>query len=490
MLTLRIRLSDNQTRKQLIQERLSTGVLVNNRPVKLHTAQTLIRPTSLRPNKQHCAANSRVQASEVFGRYLLEECAMPGPLSKMPLLKYDPHDDEASEVTVDWDKTAKPMCPRRITHKETGSTVLFVWSQASGSDTRLRGVQFDWAIIDEDAGTQAFLDELFPRLIVAQSDPERKHAGWLLWSVTQTVANMAMEQFIRKCTDSSLPDYRIFIIKPEDSKAVSVEARKRMSSGLSDKARQIRMEGTGSALSNVLIYPCLTSNQERYVRPEPYEPTDRDNIFVAYDPGVDHPSGILFAMVNEHEPMTLNIVHFICQSQMSLSYEVELIRDWLNGRKMTMFIPDPFGGGRSEKGTGKSVNRQLFDMMDDSELWQSSNGRPLFGKPKGQHYVGISTVREYLEPPSDVWPTPLIRIDPPTPDNGLGMFLAQMQMYRGREDLDFQGPSGVIKKNDEACDTLRYLCLMRPVWRDNGENKPSRPYKRRPILTKEDRQGR
>jgi hypothetical protein len=401
--------------------------------------------------------NSRAQAATVFGRYFLKESCLHGPAKKTPFFTED-------EVDVQWDRTVQPPYPKVITHKETGSEVHMILSGAAKVATRFRGRQIDRCYIDEDACNQELFDEILPRLLVALSDESRPGGGRIIWGVTEVSINEAMSAFMDRCRDPENETHEMFTLLPEDSKAVTQEARDIIASSMSEKARRIRNEGTASAKDFVTIYPCLRDRM-RFVRDEPYVPTDKDNYWIAYDPGVDHPSGILIAAQNAAEPYRLNLLRFICQTRMSLSYEIDLIREWLSGRRLSGFIVDPCGGGRTEKGLGKSVKQQIAERIWDSHWWID---KPFFPKPNPRHDAGISLVREYLEP--DGGGPPLISVDKPTQDNGLDVFLSQMINYRGNESKHFTGPDGVIKKNDEAPDCIRYLCMVKPRWVDHGVN--------------------
>jgi hypothetical protein len=97
-----------------------------------------------------------------------------------------------------------------------------------------------------------------------------------------------------------------------------------------------------------------------------------------------------------------------------------------------------------------------------------------------RHKEGIDCVREYLDPnPYDRSIDPLIVLNPPTPQNQMGQVRAELISYRGKEGTQFTGIGGVVKKNDEFCDTLRYLarCLpaYSPALRCGYPNKQSNP---------------
>ena len=400
--------------------------------------------------------NSRNQAALVFGRYFLEESLLPGPGIRNPFFRPD-------EVEVSWDKTVKPHCPKIIHHKETGSEVHFILSGAGNVEKRQRGTQYDWFCVDEDAADQELYDELLLRLSVAISDPDRPNGGWILWGVTEVSVNLAMEAYMDRCRDPSNTTHQMFTLLPEDSRAVSQEARDILNTSLSDKGRRIRNQGTASAKDFVTIYPSLRQ-RDRYIVPHAVDPDE--NYWISYDPGVDHPTGLLIAGQSKKDIKRLHALRFICQSRMTIAYEIDLIREWLNGRKLRGMIIDPCGGNRTEKGMGKSVRQQIMERMWEPHWWQ--DGKPFFPHVNPKHAAGIMAVREYLDPldKSD----PLFLVDTPTADNGLDVFYQQMCNYRGRESVHFTGPDGVIKKADEAPDCARYLIQASPTWENLGLN--------------------
>lgn len=410
----------------------------------------------------------RQTAGTVHKEYFTERSRLKGPCHDIPML-------DMSETIVHLDRTKHPHAPRQIINTRTGNSILFIWaSSGRTAQNLLEGSQFDGAFIDESAGTQVLLDEVKLRLLDAQADPDRPGMGFIWWGFTETKINQAGSEFLAACYDNKQKDYMGFRIASDENPAISKKARTKMGKGMSERARKIRIEGTSSAQGEVAIYPVLQDPEKKKLlfRESCYAPMQDDNVCIAFDPGVDHPCGIMFAYLNKYRPRKLQIFHFENNSNEGPREVIDHIRRVLCGRKIAHFAYDPFGASRREFGTGKSAISQIAELIPES--WWAP-GHPVFKQPKGRHMIGINAVRQYLDPPSSVSQYPLIEFDPPTETNGMATAIAQLTDYRGREDLNFAGPHGVVKINDEACDNIRHLVLTDPHWVDYGPNIASFP---------------
>jgi len=402
-------------------------------------------------------APSRDQVTDVWGQYLLKAANCPGISGDYPILNLDDYE-------VVYDTSIKPWCPKLIKNKRTGSVARFGWSAHGLAQNFLEGKQFDGAFIDESAGTQALIDELLPRLLASRT----KHgpdAGFILWGATQTKVNIAQENFLLNCRNPDIPEYQAFTVDGTDNIAsVSMEAREETAKGMSPEAASIRMQGGASALDMVLVYPVISNFRERFVRMEPYEWDPRDNLYASYDPGIDHPCGLALSAISRHSPQKHNITNFLCQSGQSLVDHISWLKQALMGRKLAGFLYDKHGNAR-DKGTGLRLMDQCAELMDHTDLWATPY--PRYIRPKQLHDHGITRVRTYLDPPAEVYHEPMVGFDPATMDNGIARMVEQMCMYRGREDKNFTGSHGVIKKNDEGPDCLRYLCVADIEWNED-----------------------
>lgn len=402
---------------------------------------------------------SRRQAGEVWGEYLVNDCGLSLPQGRRGFML--PEDYE-----MHWDRTIRPPVLRRAIHRRTGHSLFLVIANAANAQNMLEGMKFDGALIDESAGTQALMDEVMSRLLDSLSNPEKEGTGFIWWGFTETKVNAAATEFLRKCRSPDYEDYKEFRINPSENPRISVEARKRVGKGLSEAARKVRMDGTAGAADLVLIFPRLAEHRDRWVLPHPYEPLADDNIYVGFDPGIDHPCALVFAHLSRLDPSRMVVTHVVLRSGEGPREVVAHIADYLKGRRLTGLAFDQHGGKRREWGTGKSAIQHLADLMSAPSWWQG--GMLNMIPPLGSHKHGIVAMQRRLDEGQDLGPR--VVFDTPTAENGMGLLLDQLCSYRGREDKNFTGPHGVVKKNDDAVDAFRYLCVIDPHWADLGHN--------------------
>lgn len=407
---------------------------------------------------------SRGQAADPFGKYLLERASCPGPAGENPMLNPD-------DVRVTVDRSTAPPAVKHIKHIGTGNEVFFFWSAFHAAQNFLEGKQFSWIFIDESAGTKALIEELMPRTAFARL--QNPMAGRITWTATETKVNEAHTDFQLKCEEPSLEDYKLFTVTDAVLDQGSVFDRKTIEavySGSDETQKNIRMRGNEGAGQNVLIYPVLSTNHDAFVLEEPYEPSEYDNIVVAFDPGMGHPGALMFAFYNENEPMKAYIKQFFCSSGVMLPEWVEILRRYLDGRRLSAFVPDKYGAGHRDRGTGKSTMQQMAELMDDESLWV--DGRVAIRTVKQEHKMSIARLGSYFITTGDrANPKPLMVFDPPDSSNGIRDCFRQIAGYRGRPDLNFKGPHGVVKKNDEGPDCARLLAQLGWKWKDNGVNR-------------------
>ena len=408
---------------------------------------------------------TRKQVAGIFKKFLMEESKALGPAGRFGFLHKAM---TAGEIDIGWVQGAKPQTPAYIKNKRTGKTIHFTWSSAGRASEFAQGFSFDGIWITETGGNQALLDELFPRILDTYANPEKPGGGFLTWDVTETKINAAMAEFRKKAQDPQLTQYEYFYLRADENPTIDMATRDEFSEGMSERAKRIRIYGTGTAEGEVLIYPQLLTDPKKWERKTPYVWHGDENLFVSYDAGVDHPTAILFACINRLMPRKLRLIGAIEDIRTTTAEDARRIRQFLQGRKMTAFVYDHQGASRTEKGSGLSTIQQLLQCLDDPDLWHT--GDPVILRGKSQRAHGINAVRTYFDPTPDISTEPLIEYDPPTFENGLGRWLEEMQAYRGREDLDFTGPKGVYNKNDDLCDTTRYLCAAGFEYTDYGPN--------------------
>jgi hypothetical protein len=169
--------------------------------------------------------------------------------------------------------------------------------------------------------------------------------------------------------------------------------------------------------------------------------------------------GMMVCAINKEQPLRLNVVKCWMYRGETIEKDVDNLAEWLRGRRITGFVYDTNLKNR-DRGGGPSVLQRF------KELARSRGIEPMFGyfQSKKNHAPGIALVRHYLAPGQDQTTEPLLVMSPATPENGTGIFRQQMLKYRGKEATKFTGAGGVVKKEDELADAIRYICMQRPSY--------------------------
>ncbi len=336
-----------------------------------------------------------------------------------------------------------------------GSRIYFAWSDADDTWKHIQGVKVDYIYIDENAGSEKLLIECRKRVLDSQNDND--WAGCITWGATGTEINDAFEDFRTRCIDPTNKDHEIFRILPGENKTIAPEALDRFAATLTDEQKKIHITGEETSAGLVQVYG-KQWDDHRHMRTQDYVPTVEDNLWLGYDPGVDHPTGMLITAIRREEPITLNCVKFWSHARQTLDYDLSELEKWLCGRKLAGVIYDSLASARDKRG------RSL--MMDMQEALRRMNMVPLVGYYRAEkpHWDGISLVRHMLDPdPYNKNTAPLIRLNVST-ESGCQLARYQLCKYRGREATRFTGEGGVVKKEDEFPDLLRYQAKRRTAW--------------------------
>ena len=398
---------------------------------------------------------SRQQAAMVTQRKLFEASEICGPDGLPTLSGNHPmipaHEIEELNAIKQGFRTVYEC------RMKNGNIIYFAWSDSPQTWKRIQGVKAQYIYIDEAAGNKKLLIEMRKRVSDSQK-PENDWAGIITWGATGTEINDAFEDFRNRCLDPKELDYELFHLKPGENPSYSKEAMERLASTMTEEEQRVHISGDSTVASLVQIY-VKQWDDARHMRHVDYTPGPTDNLWVTYDPGVDHPTGMAIAAITREEPITLNFVKFWNHKGQSIKYDVECLVRWLRGRKIAGFTYDA-AASTKEKGSGESVIWQLQKEMLDRQI------APLAGfyKPKKSHWVGISSTRHYLDPdPNDKTKQPYIRLNC-SEESGCQLARYQMVKYRGKEETQFTGEGGVVKKEDEFPDICRYLVMTRPAY--------------------------
>lgn len=399
---------------------------------------------------------SRLQAANVIGAKLFKksELILPDAPPGVAALAMIPPWEIAK---LNEPNVAGMKVPYELIMKN-GNRLLFSWSGVDGIAKRIAGLRIDGAYVDEDAGTPQLFDELYTRLLDAQSDATRPGLGFFVWSNTNLNYNEAFESFQERHA-RGVAGHRIFTIGKNENPAISSERREAMKDVLSTDAARIRMEGdmTGGAIASIYHKQW---GEARHVLVGDYNIKPEDNLWVGYDPGVDHPMGMIVGAINRDQPLRINITKCWNSHGETIEKDADNLRAYLSGRQLSGFVYDTNLKNR-DRGGGPSVLDRLKDLLAARGI------APMAGyyQSKKNHAPGIALVRHYLDPnPDDRTVPPLLILSQGSDVNGVGMLRRQILAYRGREATRFTGPGGVVKKDDELVDALRYLIMARPSY--------------------------
>ena len=391
----------------------------------------------------------REVALGLWHRRFLEQSELYSPsgdMSKQPLIP----EHEIGEIY--FDKSTKPWVLKRITHKYTEKEFIFYWSAAGRAKLAFEGMSFDHAWIDEKAGGPDVIDELEARLTDARSQPDRRpDGGGIFWGSSEDDWNERLDEWVLRVEDEkSDPRYWFGCkLSSHDNPAVTDEGRAISADGMSSDMADIKMRGTNSLGGVHRVFPKFT--KERHcVLSRRLE--DSDNLWVGYDPGVAHPGGITVGVCSREDPSVLRIVKYIHSVKQTLRWEAGQLATFLLGRRPAWFIYDP-ATNKLEKTSGTTVLMQMLDLFRDMSI-KPMNIRRAYHR----HIPGIATVISMLDPDQrNPDCPPRLVYEQPTAENNLTIWAQQMAGYKGRPAQRFTGQGGVIKVNDEAPDTTRYI---------------------------------
>lgn len=398
---------------------------------------------------------TRMQASEVIGRKLFKECELLFPdrpdLSKLPLIP------EREIKHLGYQKIAGMEIPYHVEMKN-GSRLLFAWTGVTDVWQRIAGLKLDFASVDEDAGTPELWDELYPRLLDAQSDPSRPWGGGSFWSATNTEANSAYDAYEERALKGE-SDHAIFVIGKNENPAIDPKQRELLRGVLSEEAIKIRLDGEMTAGQGGRIYPQF--DMKRHVVPD-YEPQPMDNIWLGWDPGIKDQFGLMFFCLNRDRPKTIRVIDFIHERGKTLDYQANCVARWLQGRFLEGIIADPQANKR-DYSRGQPVI-DLFTEILFGQLKIQCHRGVLYGRNIIKD--GVEIVRRYLDPdPEDHTVEPMMLI------NERAYYVAQqLSKVRTKSRATSLAFNTIDGKDLEVFDLTRYIVSRQPYWHERTAN--------------------
>lgn len=414
---------------------------------------------------------SRAQAAGIWGDRLLNKsgiaCKVTGEdgkeidLSEQPLIP-------AHEIEhIDWAHSPQGKYPG-IGRLKNGSTFIFVLSGDPNSWKRLQGLPKDWVYRDEAVGSESLGNEILPRLIKAQTsvaNGERPWGGGITWVATATLVNTEFQSYKKRCEEGA-DQHAIFWIDPQENPAVSMDVRKQMAGSMTDEEAQVRMFGTADAIHDILIYKNQW-NSDRHVLKEPWDHDPYDNIWLTWDPGWDHPYGLLFLVQQQENPNQLRAVQAFTGRRLTLDHIANQAATWLNGRMLEGMVFD-IASKKTEHSRGKNLCDQMQTLLEQMQV-KSYRGL-IFGRNRYEDTIPL--VQRYLDPDqTNPSATPLIVFDPPTDSNGIGGVVEQMASYRTKPGATNSARGyNIHKEKDCFPDCVRYIISRQPAFALRARN--------------------
>ncbi len=333
-----------------------------------------------------------------------------------------------------------------------GHTIKFSVTKDVGTWKRKQGQNYLGIALDESEVSKDLIMEMYRGLLDSNSDDDivrEAGGGWLAWGATETTTNAPLQEFITLCENPEQNDWEGFRLTKDENPAIKAEEREKLRVAFTEEDYQVRMEGTEGYADRLAIYG-KQWNDARHMRTTDYIVQPEDNLWCAYDPGgagaESHDTGIVFAAINKAEPTKLRFVHCIKLNRTILSYDFKRIAHFLRGRTLEGFVPD-IATNKTEKATGKTIRWQMKEEMSRQKI-KSYRG---IVTPMNRHDPGIKRVQTYLD-------ENLIELNP-SKESGCMLLRQQMLSYSSYEEGVYQGARGVVKKDDDLVDPLRYLIM-------------------------------
>lgn len=412
-------------------------------------------------------APSRGQLSEVWGKKLLRESELKGPCRSEPMIP------EYEIASVQYSYGGAGGRSPALVRMKNGHQIMFCVSEDKNVWKRIAGLGMILGVVlDEQSGDEKLLAEIVPRLLDAMSDDQvRREAGgaWLGWGFTRTTANIAAEEFLAKCEDPNLADYEVFHLSQYDNPAIAAADRERLRSFLSEEDYQIRMEGEGSALQGMLVYPQW--DDRRHMLSADYIPTERDTLWCGYDPGTNY-SGIVFAAFSPDKPYQAKIVRcFQTHRQTALNDAID-IANWLQGRYLEGLVYDQ-AARKHDKVAGAASVIWVVEQELKRRGVKIHRG-VLMGISRYEESVPM--VRQWLEPKKGDWSVEPRLVVSPSQEAGGNLLRSQFRAYRfTAAGVELKGDN-ILRGNDHALDACRYLLSRNPTYVKRDEPNRINPH--------------
>lgn len=392
---------------------------------------------------------TRQNASQVVQRKLFEASELPGVMGGKPFLpENELMDGEHTPMRVGFPTYYRVKL-------RNGTIIEFAWSDDPKSWIKVQGSKRDLIYLDEARCDRKLFLELQKRLQDSRSEAHRGIGpAWLgsfLWGATATEDSDSFDDFRERCEDQvHFQDHEIFHLSPNETGAIDVAVTARLAAMMSEDEAKVHITGEESAGHGERVYPEFDEN--RHLLKEDYEPKPADNLWLCYDPGWDHPTGMFIGCIRPEKPFQKVIVHAWKHRHKSVGFDVACLTHYLRGRALAGVIYDWNTNNGSKNGV------PLLQSIRDEFIKEKVVVLGGWFRSKKSNLQGIPLVKRHLNP--DEYNRniePLLMLNP-TPESGVRLMAIEFRKYKGKAETKFSGPNGVIKKHDDLMDPCKYFC--------------------------------
>lgn len=394
----------------------------------------------------------RAQAAKIWGDRLLKKSNLFGAMHNKPWIP-----KREIKKVVNAFSPAGPY-PGLIEMND-GSSLMTILSGDPNSWKGIEGMDFDLIVRDEVAGNENMGNELPSRLLDSRTRYLRGVQPWggiVLWGATETKHNTEWLEFKQRCIEGVV-DHVYFRPTPEEADAyISMEARAEMKTTMSAASYRIRGEGTLDAGDLVRIF-VQQWDDKRHIMAKDHVIQPDDNIHIAWDPGVEHPTGIVISVVTRDAPNQIKVIKVFEHSNETCDYDAECIHSVVLGRRIAAIAYD--WAAKASHRHAPSLLNTFISVLDAKGIL------PMAGYIQADKRVqpGIDSMRHYMDPnPFDKTATPLLVLSP-SQESGCQLLRSEIIGYCKTEPTP-GSPGKIVKKNDDALDALRYQIRTLPYW--------------------------
>lgn len=393
---------------------------------------------------------SRFQAAEVIGKKLFKgsELQIPG----MESLREKPMIPEYEIADPGYMTIAGQKIPYNTVLKN-GTQIMFRWSGVADVWKTIQGAAPDAIYVDEDVGTEELWDEIYFRLLDAQSDKSRPNGGFSVWTATNTEFNPSFSAYKERGLAGE-HGHAYFQIGHNENVAIDSEKREKLGALMSSEdAAAIRVYGSKDSGDTNRIFPQF--DHRRHITAD-YEPTENDNIWLGWDPGIKDEYGLMFCCTCPESPMTVRVLDFLHERGTTIDHQTQQVARWLEGRTLEGVITDP-SANKHEYSRGKAII-ELFKESLFGQLKVQTHRGVLIGRNRLEDTVPV--VRRYLDPdPDNKEVRPMLLFNESA--KYAADMIAKARLKNGATRVAFNTIAG---KNLEAFDLIRYILSRTPHW--------------------------